>query len=130
MLPYPSSAKTHPQMASSRKITGTEKNRHALTTQNYHSMLFFKEVLVEERGPVVARCAIPRESGAPGERGSLAEIGASDPSAQRLVDKANTCPLSFDLEVSGPDGALSGSGVQPLLAVFIGSASPEVPQRL
>ena len=82
------------------------------------SPCYSEEVLVEERGPSVARRAVPASSGAPGERGSLAEIDAPDSPACRLVGKVNTCPLSFDSNLRS-DGALSGSGAsRPFLAVF------------
>ena len=38
-----------------------------------------ERVLVEERKPKVARCVVPWEEGAPGERGSFAEISAVIP---------------------------------------------------
>ena len=39
---------------------------------------YSEKVLVEERGPVVARRGIPANSGALGERGNLAEIAEPD----------------------------------------------------
>jgi len=48
-------------------------------------VLFLETVLVEERGPSVAWRAVPSNSGAPGERGGLAEIGSRSLTAVRLV---------------------------------------------
>ena len=57
-----------------------------------------EKVLIEERGPYVPRRAVPASSGAPGERGGLAEADVPDSPAQRLGGKVNAYPLSFDSE--------------------------------
>jgi hypothetical protein len=49
------------------------------------------------------------ERGASEKRGSLAEIGAPGSQAHRLVDKANTYPLSFDSEID-PQGERESGG--------------------
>jgi hypothetical protein len=79
------------------------------------SMLFLKLVLVEERGPIVTRCAVPRESERWAKGAASPKSERRIPSAPRLVDKANTCSLSFDLGVPGRMERYREAG-QPLLA--------------